>query len=99
MSYHLNISNPACLTLGLNRGLDSGNPAADAHNLFEATDEDIFEAVMDVRGVQEADKTQVLGIYLISHWRRKARKGGIGQTLTPFTEEAERNTIVPLINS
>lgn len=60
MSYHLNISNPACLTLGLNRGLDSGNPAADAHNLFEATDEDIFEAVMDVRGVQEADKTQVL---------------------------------------
>ncbi|KAI6100482.1 hypothetical protein EDD16DRAFT_1481329, partial [Pisolithus croceorrhizus] len=31
------------------------NPAAETHNIFEATDEDIFEAVMDVKRVQELD--------------------------------------------
>ena len=34
------------------------NPAAEAHNFFEATDEDIYQAVMDARGVWEGVETE-----------------------------------------
>jgi len=34
------------------------SPAAEAHNFFEATDEDIYQAVIDTRGVQEGVETE-----------------------------------------